>query len=122
MYWRCLFAVLGHKRNQGLVDLLRVRGAEEVRAPFDRDELRVGRVDELLNLLLRVGHGVDNVVGALLAVSILSQGSRYLQGKMILTCNHITGQRTSASRPCRPSRSRRLMAAMRIRRRPSSPR
>lgn len=38
------------------------------------------------------------------------------------TCSQSTGQRTSGSRRCNPPRSARLIAAIRIRRRPSSPR
>lgn len=40
-----------------------------MRAALDGHELRVGRVDELLDLLLRVGDGVDDILGSLLGLS-----------------------------------------------------
>ncbi len=42
-----------------------MRGAQEMLSVLDRHQLRVARVDKHLDLLLRIGHRVDDVAGAL---------------------------------------------------------
>lgn len=54
-----------HKLDQRIIDILRMRGAQEMLAVLDSHELGGWRVDEELNLLLRVGDGIDCVVGTL---------------------------------------------------------
>lgn len=57
--------VLSNEINQVLIDLLRMREAQEVLAVLDCLEACVGRVDEELDLLFCVGDGVDDVARAL---------------------------------------------------------
>lgn len=57
--------VLSNEINQILIDLFRMREAEEVLPVLYRFEACIGRVDEELDLLFRVGDGVDDVTRAL---------------------------------------------------------
>lgn len=54
-----------HKLNQRVIDLLGVRGTQKVLAVLDSHEIGGWRVDEELDLLLRVGDGIDCVIGTL---------------------------------------------------------
>lgn len=54
-----------HKLDQRVIDLLGVRGTQEVLAVLDSQEIRGWRIDEELDLLLRVGDGIDCVIGSL---------------------------------------------------------
>lgn len=54
-----------HKLDQRVIDVLRMRGTQEMLAVLDSHELGGGGVDEEFNLLLRVGDGIDRVVGTL---------------------------------------------------------
>ena len=84
---------------------------------LDRDKLCVNRVDEKLDLLLRVGDRVDYIICSLAIWSVLYDFFAPMKPR---TCNHITGHLTSKRRPCNPSLSLRLMAAILALRLPSS--
>lgn len=58
-------SVFVHERDQRLVDLVRMRRGQEMRTALHDHEFRGRRVREQLDFLLRVGHAVDHVVGAL---------------------------------------------------------
>ena len=113
--------VLGHKPNQRIINIRRMRRAQEVLPVLDRHQLGVGRIDKHLDLLLRVRHRINGIPGALFPshpnVSVhhstpLSpppsrkphlphQRQRNVNSnkKRTLTCNHMTGHLTSHNRP-----------------------
>lgn len=116
----CLVVLLDKLQNKR-VDILGVRRTQEVLPTLNNPQLRIGAVDEHLDLLLGVGDRVDCVIGTVdpqnlgAPVNVLSSPSIW-DGAML------TGQRTSGRRLWRPSRSERLIEAIRARWRPSVPR
>ena len=50
-----LLMPLLHKIDKCIVNFLRVRGTQEMLSILDSDKLSIRRIDEKLNLLLRVG-------------------------------------------------------------------
>lgn len=64
-----LFIPLPHKLEQRTIDLIGVTGAKEMRTTIYDGEIGVWGVLEQLNLLLRIGDGVDDVGGSLSGVN-----------------------------------------------------
>src|SRR5690349_1227574 len=91
-------------------------------APFDNLQLRILRPCKQLDFLLRVRNRVHRIRRTLRKPISSRPRKPQNEGEEKLTCIHNTGALTSHSRPCSPSRSRKLILAMRALSLPSSPR